>query len=335
MRQVTYVEALNQGLAQALEADERVILIGQGVTSPWYVGSSTRGLFDRFGPNRVVDTPVSESAVTGAAVGAALAGMRPIVVHPRMDFMFYACDAIINHAANWQYMFGGHSHVPIVFWGIINRGGAQGAQHSQAIHGLFAHVPGLKVALPSTPYDAKGLLLAAIEDEDPVVFVDDRWLYHETGIVPEARYQVPLGTAAIRRNGTDITIAATSWMTLQCLRAADLLAAHGVDAEVVDLRCLKPLDTPGVLQSVSNTGRFLIVDGGWRSYGASAELCALVSERMFASLKCAPMRIALPDLPAPAARSLEQTYYPDAECIVTAVQQMLTMSRPATQEEII
>jgi len=335
MRQVTYVEALNQGLAQALEADERVILIGQGVTSPWYVGSSTRGLFDRFGPNRVVDTPVSESAVTGAAVGAALAGMRPIVVHPRMDFMFCACDAIINHAANWQYMFGGHSHVPIVFWGIINRGGAQGAQHSQAIHGLFAHVPGLKVALPSTPYDAKGLLLAAIEDEDPVVFVDDRWLYHETGIVPEARYQVPLGTAAIRRNGTDITIAATSWMTLQCLRAADLLAAHGVDAEVVDLRCLKPLDTPGVLQSVSNTGRFLIVDGGWRSYGASAELCALVSERMFASLKCAPMRIALPDLPAPAARSLEQTYYPDAECIVTAVQQMLTMSRPATQEEII
>ena len=168
MRELTYVEALNEGLTQALEQDERVLLIGQGVTSPWYVGASTKGLFDRFGPDRVIDTPVSENAITGAAVGAALAGMRPIVVHPRMDFMYYALDQICNHAANWRQMFGGDAAVPVVFWGIINRGGEQAAQHSQALHALFAHIPGLKVVLPSTPHDVKGLLRAAVEDDNPV-----------------------------------------------------------------------------------------------------------------------------------------------------------------------
>ncbi|MBE9506025.1 MAG: alpha-ketoacid dehydrogenase subunit beta [Chloroflexi bacterium] len=328
MRELTYVQALNEGLAQALANDDRVLLIGQGVTSPWYVGASTKGLYDLFGPNRVIDTPVSENAVTGAAIGAALAGMRPIVVHPRMDFMYYALDQIANHAANWRHMFGGQARVPVVFWGIINRGGEQAAQHSQALHGLFAHIPGLKVVLPSTPYDVKGLLRSAIEDDDPVVFVDERWLYTETGEVPERRYTVPIGRGVVRREGADITIAGTSWMVVQALRAAEELSREGVEAEVVDLRSLKPLDEQCLLESVRKTGRFLSVDGGWRSYGASAELCALVAEKAFASLKAAPARVALPDLPAPASSTLERAYYPDVQSVVSAALAVVKATNP-------
>lgn len=319
MRRRSYVQALNEGLAQALEMDERVLLIGQGVTSPWYMGSSTKGLAERFGKGRVIDTPVSESAVTGTAIGAALAGMRPVVVHPRMDFMYYALDQIANNAANWRHMFGGQVGVPVVFWGIINRGGEQAAQHSQALHGLFSHLPGLKVVLPSTPYDVKGLLCSAIEDDDPVVFVDERWLYDQMGGVPEERYTVPIGRGVVRREGADITIAGTSWMVVQALRAAEELSREGVEAEVIDLRSLKPLDEQCLLESVRKTGRFLSVDGGWRSYGATAELCALVAEKAFPSLKAAPARVALPDLPAPASSTLEKAYYPDVASVVSAV----------------
>ncbi|MBN1152073.1 MAG: alpha-ketoacid dehydrogenase subunit beta [Dehalococcoidia bacterium] len=333
MRQLSYVAALNEGLAQALESDDRVLLIGQGVISPWYVGASTKGLCDRFGPARVIDTPVSENAVTGAAIGAALAGMRPIVVHPRMDFMYYAFDQIVNHAANWRQMFGGGSHVPVVFWGIINRGGEQAAQHSQAIHGMFAHVPGLKVVLPSTPHDVKGLLFSAVDDDDPVVFVDDRWLYSEVGEVPEGSYRVPLGSAAIRREGKDITIAATSWMARESLSAAAMLARDGIDAEVIDMRSLKPLDTAALLESVRNTGRFLAVDGGWQSYGASAELCAVVTSGAFNALRSAPARIALPDLPAPAARTLEKAYYPDAARIAREALRIMGLPDRDQREE--
>ena len=333
LRSLTYVESLNEALVQALASDDRVLLMGQGVTSPWYVGSSTKGLCDRFGPHRVIDTPVSENAVTGAAIGAALVGMRPIVVHPRMDFMYYAFDQIVNHAANWRHMFGGNVSVPVVFWGIVNRGGEQAAQHSQALHGMFAHVPGLKVVLPSTPHDVKGLLLSAIDDDDPVVFVDERWLYGEVGKVPEEPYRVPLGVAEVRRAGVDITIAASSWMARQSLRAAELLASEGVDAEVIDVRTLKPLDDACLLASVRKTGRFLMVDGGWCSYGASAELCTVVASGAFDSLKCAPARIALPDLPAPAARTLERAYYPDVERIVQCVRGMMAGHRAAGGEE--
>ena len=333
MRQLSYVEALNEGLAQALEADGRVLLIGQGVTSPWYVGASTKGLVDRFGTDRVIDTPVSENAVTGAAVGAALAGMRPIVVHPRMDFMYYALDQIANHAANWRHMFGGKGSVPVVFWGIVNRGGEQAAQHSQSLHALFAHIPGLKVVLPSTPHDVKGLLLSAIDDDDPVVFVDERWLYGERGVVPIEPYRVPLGSAAVRRQGTDITIVASSWMSREALRACDLLSAHRVDAEVIDVRSLKPLDEACVLESVRKTGRLLAVDGGWRSYGASAEFCALAATEAFEALRCAPARIALPDMPAPAARTLERVYYPDAERIALEASRMVRQGSDGRRKE--
>ncbi len=228
MRQMSYAQAINETLHQVIGSDERVLLIGQGVTSPWYVGTTTVGLIDRFGPNRIIDTPVSENGVTGVAVGAALAGMRPLVVHPRLDFMYYAMDQIANQAANWSYMFGGQFRVPLTIWAIINRGGEQAAQHSQSLQAVFTHIPGLKVVMPSTPYEAKGLLVAAVNDGNPVVYIDDRWLYTEVGEVPEELYSVPLGQGIIRRKGKDATVVATSFMVGEALKAAAGLAEEGI-----------------------------------------------------------------------------------------------------------
>jgi pyruvate/2-oxoglutarate/acetoin dehydrogenase E1 component len=328
MRTITYVQAINQALCQLMEKDNRVFLIGQGVTSPWYVGTATVGLIDRFGPERVIDTPVSENSTTGTAVGAALAGMRPIVVHPRMDFMYYAMDQIANHAANWHYMFGGQLSVPLTIWGIINRGGEQAAQHSQAIQAMFAHIPGLKVVMPGTPYDAKGLLIASVEDDNPVLFIDDRWLYNDKGNVPEELYSVPIGQGIIRKEGRDVTLAATSFMATQALKAARQMAKKGISVEVIDLRSIKPLDEALLLASVSKTGRLAIADGGWKTYGIGAEISALVAEKGFGYLKAPITRIALPDAPAPASRTLEKAYYPDADRIEAEVKKLLEAKVP-------
>lgn len=325
-RKLTYSLAINEALHQIMTADERVFVIGQGVKSPWYVGNTAKGLLDSFGPCRVIDTPVSENAMTGAAVGAALVGMRPIVIHPRMDFMLYAMDPIINEAANWHYMSGGNTCVPIVFWAIINRGGEQAAQHSQALHAFFAHIPGLKVVMPSNPYDAKGLLVSAIQDDNPVVFVDDRWLYSLEGVVPEAIYSIPLGKGFVRHEGTDCTLVASSYSCLLAEIASEYLQNDGVSMEVIDIRSLKPLDVDLICSSVERTGRIIIVDGGWKSFGASAEIAAVVNERMFEHLKAPIKRVSLPDIPAPASKSLEESYYPTAENIISSVRELMATS---------
>jgi pyruvate dehydrogenase E1 component beta subunit len=322
-RRLTYAGAINEALHQVMESDPRVFLMGQGTKSPWYVGKTAEGLLQRFGASRVMDTPVSENGMTGAAVGAAISGMRPVVVHPRMDFMLYAFDPIVNEAANWRYMSGGRSAVPVVFWGIINRGGEQAAQHSQALHALFSHVPGLKVVMPSTPHDAKGLMIAAIRDSDPVVFIDDRWLYGQEGDVPEGPYEVPIGKATICRDGSDLTIAAISYMVPEALEASAALQEEGIDAEVVDMRTAKPLDEQLLLRSVTKTGRLVVADVGWKTNGLSAEISAVVGERAFPSLKSAISRVALPDLPAPASRSLERVYFPRAKDLVEAAKSCL------------
>lgn len=306
-----------------MERDERVFLIGQGVTSPWYVGTTTVGLIDRFGASRIIDTPVSENGVSGVAIGAALAGMRPILVHPRMDFMYYALDQIANHAANWHYMFGGQMSVPLTIWGIINRGGEQAAQHSQALQAIFTHIPGLKVVMPSTPYEAKGLLVASIEDDNPVVYIDDRWLYQHVGEVPAELYSIPLGQGVIRRAGTDVTLIATSYLVTEAIKAAASLKRDKIDAEVIDPRSLKPLDENLLLESVKKTGRLVIADGGWKSGGVGAELAALAAEKVFSYLKAPILRVSLPDTPAPASSALEKVYYPDAEDIIAAVKKLL------------
>jgi pyruvate dehydrogenase E1 component beta subunit len=323
MRKISYVQAINETLHQMMEKDERVFLIGQGVTSPWYVGTTTVGLLQRFGPERVIDTPVSENGITGVAVGAALAGMRPILVHPRMDFMYYAMDQIANHAANWHYMFGGQASVPLTIWGIINRGGEQAAQHSQSLQAMFMHVPGLKVVMPSTPYDAKGLLIASIEDNNPVIYIDDRWLYNHVGEVPEELYSVPIGKGIIRREGKEATVVATSYMVCEAIKAAEKMEKEGIDVEVIDIRSVKPLDKNLLLESVKRTGRLVIADASWKTCGVAAELSALVAEEAFAHLKAPIMRVALPDTPAPASFSLERVFYPNSDDIALSVKRAL------------
>jgi pyruvate dehydrogenase E1 component beta subunit len=309
-----------------LAADESVFLIGQGVKSPWYVGNTAQGLLEAFGARRVIDTPVSENGITGAAVGAAIAGMRPIVVHPRLDFMFYAMDPIINEAANWYYMNGGKASVPVVIWGIINRGGEQAAQHSQALHATFAHFPGLKVVMPSTAFDAKGLMIAAIRDPNPVIFLDDRWLYQTEDGVPEGIYEVPIGQGVIRKTGSDLTLVAASFMAHESLKAVQELAQEGIDVELIDLRTVKPIDGDLVFDSVKKTGKLVIADGGWKTCGLAAEIAAMVCEAIFEYLKAPIQRVTLPDCPAPASSSLEEAYYPTAETICRAVRKVLRKS---------
>jgi pyruvate/2-oxoglutarate/acetoin dehydrogenase E1 component len=324
MREITYAQAINEALQQIIERDSCVFLIGQGVTSPWYVGSTTAGLIDRFGPKRIIDTPTSENCITGVALGAALTGMHPIMCYPRMDFMYYAMDQIANHIGNWHYMFGGQLSAPITIWAIINRGGEQAAQHSQATQAIFTHIPGLKVVIPSTPYDAKGLLVATVEEDNPVVFIDDRWLYQHEGDVPEELYSVPIGKGVVRREGEDVTVVATSYMVCEAIKASENLDKEGVDVEVIDLRSLKPLDENLLLASVKKTGRLIVVDGGWKTCGVGAEISARIAENdVFTSLKAPIIRVSLPDTPAPASSVLEKVYYPKAEKIILAVRKIL------------
>jgi pyruvate dehydrogenase E1 component beta subunit len=317
-RELSYSLAINEALHQSMQGDGRVLLIGQGVKSPWYVGNTTKGLLERYGPRRVIDTPVSENAVTGAAVGAALTGMRPVVVHPRMDFMLYCFDPIINQAANWHYMSGGAAAVPVVFWGIVNRGGEQAAQHSQALHSMFCHVPGLKVVAPSCPVDAKGLMLAAIHDENPVVFMDERWLYNTTEPVPREPYRTPIGKGIVRRHGSDVTLVCYSGMVAPALQAASRAQERGISCLVLDLRTLKPLDADLLMKSVRRTGRAIVCDIGWKTGGWGAEIVATIVEAGV-PLKSPPRRVALPDAPAGAARTLEAGYYPTADDLLDSI----------------
>ncbi|MBT8489432.1 MAG: alpha-ketoacid dehydrogenase subunit beta [Deltaproteobacteria bacterium] len=322
-RKLQYSLAINEAFHQMMSSDESVFLIGQGVKSPWYVGNTAQGLLERFGPERVIDTPVSENAMTGAAVGAAIAGMKPIVVHPRADFMLYAFDPIINEAANWHYMNGGKASVPVVIWGIINRGGEQGAQHSQALQAMFAHIPGLKVVMPSTPYDVKGLMIAAINDPNPVVFIDDRWLHGIEGDVPEEVYEVKIGEGIVRKKGKDLTLVATSYMVHESLKAIEMLAEDEIDVELIDLRTAKPIDQTLICESVKKTGRLVVVDGGWKTCGIAAEISAVVSENVFSYLRAPTERITLPDCPAPASSVLENVYYRNSEDIVRMIKQIV------------
>lgn len=323
MRKISYVHAINEALHQMMEKDERVFIMGIGVNSPWYVGQSCAGLYERFGERRVIDTPVAENGMTGIAVGAAMAGMRPIMVHPRMDFMLYAMDQIVNQAANWHYMLGGKVSVPVTIRGIINRKGEQAAQHSQALQAIFTHIPGLKVVMPATPYDAKGLLVAAIEDDNPVIYIDDRWLYEYEGEVPEEIYRVPIGKGIARRKGKDITIVASSYMILEASKAAENLEKEGIDVEIIDLRSLKPLDETLLFESIKKTGRLVIADGGWKTCGVAAEISALIVSDAFEHLKAPIIRVTLPDTPAPSSSALEKVFYPTTKDIITAIKRTL------------
>ena len=322
-RELSYALAINEALTQCMYEDQSVLLIGQGVKSPWYVGQTCKNLIENFGEERVIDTPVSENAMTGAAVGAALNGMKSIVIHPRVDFLLYGLDPIINEAANWHYMFGGRASVPTVIWPVINRKGEQGAQHSQALHALFAHIPGLKVVMPSDPYTAKGLMIAAINDPNPVIYIDERSLYSVKAGVPEKIYELEIGKGRIVREGKDISVVVVSSMVNEAKNAADILMHKGIDVEIIDLLSIKPFDKSLIYDSIKKTGKALIVDCGWKSFGISAEIAAFIAEECFDYLNLSVNRLALPDCPAPACCTLEKEYYFDSITIVDKIERIL------------
>lgn len=322
-RELKFSEAVNEALDLCLENDPAVYVMGLGVPDPKGVFATTLGLRRKHGGRRVLDMPTSENGMTGVALGSTLAGLRPVMVHQRLDFALLAVEQIVNQAAKWRYMFGGQMGAPMVVRLVIGRGWGQGTQHAQSLQSWFAHVPGLKVVMPSTPADAKGLLIASVEDDDPVLFIEHRWLHGVSGPVPEGRYAEPLGAARIARQGGDLTIAAMSYMTLEALRAAEHLAREGADVEVVDVRSLRPLDESGLLSSVRKTGRLIVADTSWVFGGFSGELCALAAEKAFGALKCAPRRLGTADCPIPSTPALANLCYPRADDLAVAAREML------------
>lgn len=320
-----YGSAICAAFEYLLEKYPEVFVIGQGLWSPWYVGNSMADLDKKFGVERIIDTPVSESACTGAAVGASLTGMKPIVVHPRIDFMLYAMDAIVNQAAKWSHMSGGQAHPAVTIRGIINRGGEQGAQHSQALHSWFAHIPGLRVVMPATVADARDLLIASVLCQDPVIFIDDRWLYEQEDDLPAIK-ELDLTSQGPRciQLGTDITLVGSGYATLLATQAADALEKIGISAEVIDLRVLTPFDTTAIIESVEKTHSLVVVDSGNLTAGFAAEVIASVCERVKPNtLKFSPRRITLPDAPAPTSSVLEEKYYTKIEDIISVVKEMI------------
>jgi pyruvate dehydrogenase E1 component beta subunit len=322
-RKLSYVAAIREALELALSSDERVFIMGQGVDDPVGMFGITLDFHKKYGGHRVFDTPLSENALTGIAVGAAITGMRPVYMHNRPDFLLLAMDQIVNHASKWSYMFGGCVSVPVVIWAVVGRGWGGAAQHTQSLQGLFNHVPGLRLVMPSRPYDAKGLLITSIADNNPVIIIEHRWLFRQSGYVPEGLYSIPFGRGVIRRPGKDITIVAVSYMVVEALAAAQELARQGIGVEVIDPRTLRPLDEEIILDSVKKTGKLLIADTGWKTGGVSAEIAALVSEKGFDYLKAPIRRIASPDIPTPASDVLEAKFYPDKSDIVSGCMEMM------------
>lgn len=320
-----YGTAILAAFEYLLENYPEVFVIGQGLWSPWYVGNSMTDLDKKFGVERVIDTPVSESACTGAAVGASLAGMKPIVVHPRMDFMLYAMDAVVNQAAKWSHMLGGQAHPGVTIRSIINRGGEQGAQHSQALHAWFAHVPGLRVVMPTTVADARDLLIASVLCNDPVMYIDDRWLYdQEDDLPPVVELDLSKQEPVISLTGSDITVVASGHSSLLAREAALQLKSDGLSVEVIDVRILNPFHSKKIIESVIKTKNLLVIDSGWTAGGFSAEIIAKVVEQLPVDcLDNPPARIALPDAPAPSSRLLEKAYYTSTEDVINAVKKML------------
>ena len=329
MRQIRYSMAINEALDHCLTHDPRVILMGLGVPDPKGIFGTCLGLAEKFGPNRVFDMPCAENGMTGVLIGAALAGLRPVMVHQRIDFALLAMEQLVNQAAKWRYMFGGHSSVPIVVRMIVGRGWGQGPQHSQSLHSMFAHIPGLKVVMPASPADAKGLLIAAINDDSPVIFIEHRWLHDTCDHVPAEPYEVPIGAARIAKVGTDLTIASASYGVVDSLRAAQSLAEDGWNAEVVDFRSALPFDSSTLISSVEKTRRLLVVDTSWRTCGLSAEAIATVAETGL-QLQAPPKRLTPASCPNPTSHALTGDFYVHAWDIDHAAREMLGSAPPPT-----
>jgi len=322
MRELTYAQAINEALIQNLEKDERVFLMGEDIGKYGGIFQVTAGLLDKFGPTRIIDTPISEAGFLGAAIGAAMTGMRPVVEIMFIDFTTCAMDMIVNQMAKIHYMFGGRGEVPMVLRTNIGAGRGAAAQHSQSFHSFFMHIPGLIVVAPSTPYDAKGLMNTAILDENPVVFVEHKKLYVTKGYVPDEYYTIPFGKAHTKRDGKDITIVATHAMVNRSLSVAGEFSKDGIEIEIVDPRTLRPLDKEAIVESVKKTRRLIVADEGPVMCGVSAEISAIVAEEAIEYLEAPILRVGSPDTPVPFSPPLEKIYIPDEEDVREAVNKM-------------
>lgn len=318
-RVIPYPQAIREALSQALGKNQDVFLFGEGINDQPALFGVTTDLYKTFGEDRVFDIPLSENALMGVATGAALAGMRPVYFHNRPDFLLLTMDQFVNHATKYNYMSGGQCPVPMVVWAATGKGWGSAGQHSQSLQALFAHIPGCKVLMPTTPFDSKGLLLSAIDDNNPVVILEHRTLLNQEGHVPEEEYRIPIGKGVIRRKGRDITIVANSIMVQEAMNAAERLEEDGISAEVIDLRSIKPWDEALVYSSVVKTGRLLVADTAWQSFGVGAEIAATIGEKAFKHLKCGVMRVAYPDIPTPASVTLENEFYVGEKEIVKRV----------------
>jgi pyruvate dehydrogenase E1 component beta subunit len=323
-RQLSYAKAILEATDQAMGLCADVIVLGQLVDTHSGIFGTTTGLVDKYGPARVRDFPVAENLMTATAMGASLTGLRPIIAHQRLDFMLYSLDAIANWMALWRFKSAGQSAMPVTIRTIVGKGWGQGPQHSKSLHAWFAHLPGLRVAVPATAYDAKGLLLESIFSETPAIFVEGRGLYSMTDDVPQEPYRVRFGQAVVRRPGRDATVVAIGSMVPSAMKAAALLEKEGVDVEVVDPRTLSPLDRRTICDSVFKTRRLVVADPAWYSFGAAAEIIATVAENLGDKLKAKPARVTLPDSHTPMSMALEPEYYPDETDIVAAVKATLT-----------
>lgn len=305
-----YVEAINEALHELLEKDDKVFLIGGGVSSPFYAGQSIKGLLKRFGKERIIDTPISENCVAGVAIGAALSGMKPILMFPRMDFMYYAFDQLVNNASLMQQIYD--YKINLTIWTCINRGGEQGAQHSQALQGIFTHIPGFKVYMPAVPESAKNLLIKAVKDDSLVLYIDDRWLYQTTDFYV---YHDENGVSVSL--GDNVTVVSTSYMSEEVRKVYEMK-----DIEFINVEILKPLNVEPIIESVKKTGKLIVVDAVWPYGGFAAEVLAQVSEKAHGYLTKPPIRITLPDRHAPTSTRLEKQYYPDHNDIINAVKKL-------------
>ena len=323
IRTINFAEAIRQSLDENLKVDPSVYVMGLGVPDPKGIFGTTSQLQEKYGSSRVMDMPTSENGMTGIAVGSAIMGMKPIMTHQRIDFALLALDQIVNSAAKWHYMFDGKMQVPMVIRLIVGMGWGQGPQHSQNLHAMFAHFPGLKVVMPTCARDAKGLLNSAVLDPNPVIFIEHRWLYNLVDEVPSSHYLEPLGKAKILEEGEDVTIVSSSYMTVEALKAVRELKSQGISAELIDLRTIKPLDTETILESVKKTGKLVVADMSWKTLGLASEVITTVVEHGFGYLKAPPIRVTLPDSYTPTSWALTNHYYPNNNDITYAVKKLL------------
>ena len=321
MKKISYSKAILEAYNYLLENHSEFFIIGQGLWSPWYVGATMKDLDKKFGKDRVIDCPVSEYATTGAAVGASMCGFKPMIVHPRVDFMLLAIDQIVTQAAKWRYMFGNNSSAPVTFRGIINRGGEQGAQHSQSLHSWFAHIPGLRVVMPYSAIDARDLMISSVLCDDPVLYIDDRWLYDvEENYTNTKIHDLNNLEPNIIKKGNDITIVGIGHTVKLILDSIEGLNDHNIDAEIIDLRILNPIDFKKIIKSVNKTQKLCVVDGDWSSCGMASEIITSVVEKISVDkLTLPPLRITLPNSPAPTSKILENKYYISSNRIIDSI----------------